>query len=91
MEIQPIKTRVFKEGEELTAFVQRYVPKLKNGSVLAVTSKIVALSEGRTAFARNRKEKEALIKKESEWALQTHKESWWTEKNRMLLPHLGAN
>jgi len=68
MQVRAVKTRVFRESEDLDAFVARYVPKLKNGSVLVVTSKIVALAEGRTAHP---KEKERLIKKESAWALPT--------------------
>jgi len=91
MNVRPIKTRVFKEWEELTAFIRKYIPKLKNASVLAITSKVVALSEGRTAFIRNRKEKEALIKKESDWALKTHPEWWWTQKDDMLLVNAGID
>jgi len=91
MNVRPIRTRVFREGDDLVAFIRAYVPKLKNGSVLAVTSKIVALSEGRTAHVKNRKEKEALIKKESEWALQTHPEWWWTEKDGALLVNAGID
>ena len=49
MKVTPVKTRMCKEGEDLAAFILTHVPKLKNGSILAVTSKIVALSEGRTA------------------------------------------
>ncbi len=88
MTIRAVKTHVFKEREDLAAFIRSHVPKLKNGSVLAVTSKIVALSEGRIADAGD---KGQLIKKESEWALQTHKEWWWTEKDGMLLVNAGID
>jgi len=91
MKVQGVKTRIFREGDDLVAFIRAYVPKLKNCSVLAVTSKIVALAEGRTAHVKNRKEKEALIKKESEWALQTHPEWWWTEKDGALLVNAGID
>ena len=91
MRITPIQTRVFTEGEDIVAFIRKYIPKLRNGSILAVTSKIVALSEGRTASVRDKKEKEALIKKESDWALQTHPEWWWTEKDGMLLVNAGID
>src|SRR3989344_4026788 len=91
MEVRPIKTRVFKQGDDLVAFIRTHVKKLKDGSILAVTSKIVALAEGRTANVRNKKEKEALIKKESDWALQTHPEWWWTEKDGALLVNAGID
>jgi len=91
MQVRAIKTQIFREHEDLIEFIRRHVPKLKNGSVLAVTSKIVALAEGRTAQVRNKKEKETLIKKESSWALQTHKEWWWTEKDGALLVNAGID
>jgi len=91
MNVRPIRTRIFREGDDLVAFIIAHVPKLKNGSVLAVTSKIVALAEGRTAQVKNRKEKEALIKKEGGWALQTHPEWWWTEKDGALLVNAGID
>ncbi|OGG77819.1 hypothetical protein A3B35_03390 [Candidatus Kaiserbacteria bacterium RIFCSPLOWO2_01_FULL_54_24] len=91
MNVRPIRTRIFREGDDLVAFIRAHVSKLKEGSILAVTSKIVALSEGRTAQVRNRKEKEALIKKESKWALQTHPEWWWTEKDGTLLVNAGID
>ena len=91
MKIQPIKTHIFKKEDDLIAFITQHVTSLKNGSVLAVTSKIVALAEGRTAVVKSKKEKEALIKKESEWALQTHPEWWWTEKDGALLVNAGID
>lgn len=68
MNVRPIKTRIFEEREDLLAFIREHIPKLKNGSLLVVTSKIVALSEGRTAKASDQKR---LIKEESEWSLKT--------------------
>ncbi len=42
MVVRPVKTRIFREGEDLVAFIRRHIPKLKDGSVLAVASKIAA-------------------------------------------------
>jgi len=91
MNVRAIKTRVFKEGEDLASFIRAHIPKLKEGSVLAVTSKVVALAEGRTAAVKSTKEKEALIKKESKWAIQTHPQWWWTKKDGMLLVNAGID
>ncbi|MEK7133817.1 MAG: coenzyme F420-0:L-glutamate ligase [Patescibacteria group bacterium] len=87
MNVHPVKTRVFEEGEDLAAFIAWHVPELKDGSILAVTSKIVALAEGRTADA---KDKEKIIRAESDWAIET-KQVWLTEKDGMLLANAGVD
>jgi len=91
MIVRPIKTRVFREGEDLPTFIKEHIPALRSGSVLAVTSKIVALAERRILTVRNRKEKEVLIRKESSWALQTHPGWWWTRKDGTLLVNAGID
>ena len=48
MRIKAIKTRIFKENENLVNFILEHIKKLPERSVLVVTSKIIALSEGRT-------------------------------------------
>ena len=87
MNIRPVKTRVFKEGEDLLSFITEYIPKLKDGSVLVVTSKIVALSEGRTARIQDSKK---IIRAESDWVLQT-KHVALTEKDGMILANAGVD
>jgi len=91
MNTRAVKTRIFREGDDLVSFITKYVPRLKEGSILAVTSKVVALAEGRTASIRNEKEKAALIKKESSWMLRTHKRWWWTKKDGALLVNAGID
>ena len=90
MNVRPIKTRIFKEGEDLVAFIVRHVPRLRNGSVLVVTSKIVALAERRTAVVKSKKEKERIIRSESTWVLPT-KHVWLTEKDGMILANAGVD
>jgi len=87
MNIRPIKTRVFEGREDLLAFLHEYIPSLKNGSILVVTSKIVALAEGRVA---DLKDKEKIIRRESEWAKKT-KYVWLTMKDRVLLANAGVD
>lgn len=48
MEVIPIKTEYFNEGESLLDFISKYVPSLEDGDVLVITSKIIAISQGRT-------------------------------------------
>src|ERR1035437_1704889 len=94
MKITPIKTRIFKENEDLLNFILKYIKKTpkKNleNSILVVTSKIVALSEGRTANCKNEKEKIKLIKKESNFAIKT-KYTWLTIKDGMVMANAGID
>lgn len=90
MQITPIKTRIFRENEDLLQFILKYVKKLPEKSVLIVTSKIVALSEGRAVVFKNERQKVALIKKESEFALET-KYTWLTIKDGMVMASAGID
>ena len=71
MQVKAIKTSIFKEGDSLPDFIVRHIPRLQERSVFVVTSKIVSLSEKRTAKIKNKKTKEDLIRKESELAIPT--------------------
>ena len=90
MLVIPIKTRIFKEGEEILPFIETYIKKIPESSVIVVTSKIVALSESRTAYAANEKEKEQIIRAESKFAIQT-KYVWLTIKDGMIMPSAGVD
>lgn len=90
MKVQPIKTRIFKENEDIVSFIVGYIKKVPNNSVIIVTSKIVALSEGRTVIATTKKEKDAIIKKESSYALRT-KLVWLTIKDGNVLANAGVD
>ena len=80
MHIEKIKTALFKKGDPLLAFVLHHVPKLENGDVLVITSKIIALAERRVGKI---KDKEKLIRKESKeiistpWAFLTLTSDGW--------------
>lgn len=71
MKVTAVKTRIFEEGEDLFKFVTANIPEIKEGSVLAVASKIVALSERRVASPKNAAERGAIIQKESDWMVAT--------------------
>ncbi|MEI6280566.1 MAG: coenzyme F420-0:L-glutamate ligase [bacterium] len=90
MLVTPIKTKVFLENEDLFSFVFKYIKKIPENSVLVVTSKIVALSEGRTEVLKNSSEKDKLIKAESDFALKT-KDVWLTIKDGMVLANAGID
>ncbi len=72
MTIQPIRTRRFHPNDALTDFLEASLPKrLPEESILVVTSKIVALSEGRTATISPSNTKDKIIAQESRVRLRT--------------------
>lgn len=90
MQVRPIKTRVFKENEDLVAFIRAHVPRIPDRSVLVVTSKIVALAEGRTHDRSDVTTKERLIRAESDFALPT-KWVWLTLKDGIMVASAGID
>ena len=66
MNIKAIRTNIFSQGMNLLDFIlQNTKNKLKEKSILFITSKIVSLAEGRT-INKNKIDKKTLIKKECE-------------------------
>lgn len=90
MNIKPIKTRVFQEGDNLFAFIAGYFKKIPEKSIIVVTSKIVALTEKRTAVIKNSRTKNQLIRAESELAIRT-KYAWLTIKDGLVMPSAGID
>lgn len=90
MKIQPIKTRIFKEGENLISFITKNIKKVKENSVIVITSKIVALSENRTVIIKNENTKEKYIKLESEFAIKT-RYTWLTIKDGVVMASAGID
>jgi len=71
MKIKTIKTRIFKPDENLFHFMEDYISIITEKSILVVTSKIVALSEGRAVEKVDDRTKEKLIASESDFVLPT--------------------
>lgn len=90
MQTLAVKTRLFREGESLAAFVKEHIPVLPEGAVLIVTSKIVALAERRTALLGDEKSKEKIIRAESTFALKTPW-VWLTLKDGMVMANAGID
>ncbi len=90
MHVRAVHTRIFRENEDLVSFITKHIPRLKNGSVLAVTSKIVALAEGAVVQAPTARAKDALIRAESEWQLQA-KYGKITLKDGLLMWNAGID
>ncbi len=90
MIVKPIKTRIFQEGEDLFNFINKYIKKLPEKSVLVVTSKIVALAEKRTVVVKDEKAREKIIRAESQMAVRT-KYVWLTIKDGMVMASSGID
>lgn len=94
MEIKAIKTRIFNENENLIDFILKYIKKIPEESILVITSKIVALSEGRTVKYKNEREKISekikLIREESDFSIKT-KFTWLTIKDGMVMANAGID
>ncbi len=90
MQIKAIKTRIFRENENLLDFILKYVKRIPEDSVLVITSKIVALAEGRTVKYKNQSQKIKLIKEESDFAIKT-KYTWLTIKDGMAMASAGID
>ncbi|KKS33786.1 MAG: CofE family protein, partial [Parcubacteria group bacterium GW2011_GWC2_42_12] len=71
MKIQTIKTKIFKPKGKLLPFIASYLPKVKEKTILVVTSKIVALAEGRLVKKIDENTKLEIIKRESDFVLPT--------------------
>ena len=89
MKVMAVKTRVFQEGEDLAALITEHIPNLKEGSIIAVASKIVALSENRVVDTTE--DKEALIKKESEWMKHVFGKWWLTVRDGTVVVNAGID
>ncbi|MBT3392840.1 MAG: hypothetical protein HN833_05250 [Elusimicrobiaceae bacterium] len=87
MKTTAIKTTLFKPKQDLFEFIIKSIPKLKDKSVLAISSKIVALAENRIVENKN---KTKLIKQESDFAINT-KVAWLTIKDNMIIPFAGID
>ena len=91
LKVQSIKTRTFNVGEPLVPFLLEHLPSQLENTVLAITSKIVSLSEGRIV-KKSQISKEELVKKEADHFLgETSHGIFLTIKHGLLIPSAGID
>ncbi|MBR4592481.1 MAG: hypothetical protein IKO35_04660, partial [Elusimicrobiaceae bacterium] len=90
MKITAVQTDLFAEKEDLPAFILRHLPAVPQGAVLAVASKLFALWKGEIIPDTDLATKEALIRRESDFALQTPL-AWLTVKDGMVMTNAGID
>ena len=89
MKVEAIHTRIFLEKESIISFIEEHIQPKEN-MVIVVTSKILALSQGRVVEKIDDSTREKVIKEESDFALRT-KWTWMTIKDNMLLSSAGID
>jgi coenzyme F420-0:L-glutamate ligase len=92
LKITPIKTAIYREPIDLNTFIFEYVrPYLKERAVIAITSKIVSLAEGRLV-PRSEISKVDLVKREADKFLGITKQGvCLTLTQGLLIPSAGID
>jgi len=81
---------LFQPREKLLPFIDKYLKNLKENSIVVVTSKIVALSEGRFVDKTDEEAKAKIIEQECEFVLQT-KYVCLTIKDGIVMANAGVD
>ena len=93
MDFLPIKTRKFippQDKGNLYKLLDEFLPQLKEKDVVVVTSKIVAIHQGRFVPARSLAQKLELIKQEADGIIPGHVHGL-TLKGSVLTPYAGID
>lgn len=85
-----LHTPIFEEKMDLPAFIVRFLPTMAEGTVLAISSKVIALWKGCTVAYQNQAQKEALIQAHSQAILKTPL-AWLTIKDGMVMTNAGID
>lgn len=79
MKIIGVRTELFRANQDLTSFVLASLPRIEEESIVVISSKVVALAQGRTGklrdkYAHIRKESKKIIKTPWAWITLTNDE-----------------
>lgn len=96
MQIRAIKTELLRPPkDDLLAAIRKALPRLPEKSILVVTSKVVAISQGRAIRISPAVKKDDLIRSEAAWYLPRsavpHKWIMLTIKENLLIPSAGID
>ena len=93
MKIHSIKTHRIEKNESIFEILDQYVTSLAENSVLAITSKILSLTQGKVVD-KDKADKYKLIRQESDAILETDHNPYGfhlTLKNGILIPSAGID
>lgn len=94
MKICSIKTHQILAGESLNAILDQYLTSLAEGTIVAITSKVISLCQGRIVPKDSVSNKFELVKKEADAHLREQDslyEAHLTIKNNILIPSAGID
>jgi F420-0:gamma-glutamyl ligase len=91
-----VKTRPFlPPQDDLFELMDQHLPKLKEGDILFITSKILGMHQGRTVKIQKPNDKFQIIKQEADFSLPKHKVGghgfMLTIKDHTLIPSAGID
>lgn len=92
MQVRAVKTKHVKHGDSLEEILDEYIPILKENSIIAITSKIISIVQGR-AIAKENIDKEELISREADAVFENDNVHGicLTIKNNILIPSAGID
>lgn len=94
MNIKSIKTHPIKKGESIKNVLDNYIKTLNENSILAITSKIISICQGRVMDKDLEIGKDELIKQEADLLLLSEQNPYGiylTIKNNILIPSAGID
>lgn len=94
MIVKAIKTKKIVPGDKLLDILDEFLPKLKEKDVVIITSKIIAICQGRIIRNNGKIDKTALIKKEADFYLPEKYTTFGvhiTIKNNMIIASAGID
>src|SRR3989339_2058406 len=94
MKLKAVKTEIITNNNPgLHFFLKKYIPPLKEKSIVVLTSKVLSIFEKRY-IKKNAVDKKSLIKKESDYYYPHPNKEWnivLTIKNNILIPSAGID
>ena len=90
MQITPYRTALFKLNDDLPAFIRAHIKQLHEQDILVISSKLICLWKGCAVEYKSARQKENLIRRESDAALKT-KLAWLTLKAGMVMTNGGID
>jgi len=95
MIVTPIKTDPIVLGALLFPVLDQFLPPLHNGDIVAITSKIISICEGRIQAITTEEEKQRVIREESERYIDTELTRRYgfqlTIAHNILIPNAGVD
>src|SRR3989344_225562 len=95
MEFIPVKTRrILPQKDDVYGVLDESLPRLREGDIVFITSKVLAIHQGRSVKIEKGVDKKALVKREADAFIEDKKAYWdfiLTVKDSTLIPSSGID